>query len=552
MQNRPMKIAVAPCAAIVVLIGVIVFIHSFNATSAFAHIAEAMKQQAWVYAQSDIKTDRGVERRENWISFPEGIEIDRKHTGDIRYSHKGEDTHYQYDAGQKTITITSMSDHYAPQRRIALPSSPLELLEQIIKNTTENENTDISKEIMEKDGQQIEVIHIKALIDDETTIKTDTKLVIDTKTRLLKEITALVYENEGQLAAAEVRVSYPNEGPADIYAAGAPSHVEIIDQRPGTGNSEGIEIRYKVLEDKGNPLQNRLILYGGLNMDMVLIPAGQFLMGTPDTEIGYPERVLKIFKRSQKIHIRKAIHPSNEYPQHRVEVKNTFFMSQYEITCAQFRKFKREYRKLPHSIDVSQSRSKPYRLDADHQPAGVSLSDAKAFCRWLSEQTGLSVQLPCEAEWEYACRAGTQTRFFWGDGEEQAGHYANLADRSLEKETPHTRDTISADDGYPCLAPVGQFQPNDFGLYDMLGNISEWVDGTYSANTSGMDPGMIPMIEATDNANEGLTHCRGGSWQGGLTYGRCASRWQVTKDTLSSSRRSYTGFRVIITAPVGN
>ena len=156
----------------------------------------------------------------------------------------------------------------------------------------------------------------------------------------------------------------------------------------------------------------------------------------------------------------------------------------------------------------------------------------------------MNVTLPCEAEWEYSCRSGTQSRFFWGESKKEIGQYANLADVSYKNESPNGLYTLETNDGYVCLAPVGQYLPNAFGLYDMLGNISEWVDGIYSDNAYSSDPNhkMFDENEA-DNQEQYST---GGSWQAGLTNGRCSSRWIVPKDNMPETRDSFIGFRVSI------
>jgi len=126
-----------------------------------------------------------------------------------------------------------------------------------------------------------------------------------------------------------------------------------------------------------------------------------------------------------------------------------FYMGKYEVTNAQFMKFR------PDHYD---KRNKPYSSDkGEHPMIDVTWNDAEDFAKWLSEK-GEKFRLPTEAEWEYAARAGTKTKYFWGDKPEDACKYTNV--RDCKKDS-----TI----------PVGCLTPNNFGLYDMLGNVWEWV-----------------------------------------------------------------------------
>ncbi len=94
----------------------------------------------------------------------------------------------------------------------------------------------------------------------------------------------------------------------------------------------------------------------------------------------------------------------------------------------------------------------------------MSWNDAQAFCDWLSRKESKKYRLPTEAQWEYACRGRTQTRFHFGDDEEDLAKYGNVADASARKKFPAWSWTIKADDGYVFTAPVGKYKPNGFGL----------------------------------------------------------------------------------------
>jgi formylglycine-generating enzyme required for sulfatase activity len=128
-------------------------------------------------------------------------------------------------------------------------------------------------------------------------------------------------------------------------------------------------------------------------------------------------------------------------------------------------------------------------LNAPNQPVvRVSWEEANAFCRDLSARTGRRIRLPSEQEWEYACRAGTATAFWFGAEAVDYGRYGNLADRSLRRLAtdswnPKPPDLVARDDrfddGHLVTAAVGSFAPNPFALYDMHGNVAEWTLGRY-------------------------------------------------------------------------
>jgi formylglycine-generating enzyme required for sulfatase activity len=126
-----------------------------------------------------------------------------------------------------------------------------------------------------------------------------------------------------------------------------------------------------------------------------------------------------------------------------------------------------------------------------HPVTCVSWNDAQAFIKWLNKKTGSSYRLPSEAEWEYAARAGTKTARFWGDDPNDACSYANVADQTKSPDGKFQwSDIHECTDGYWFTAPVGSFRSNAFGLYDMLGNVSEWCQDVYGNYTAGslIDP----------------------------------------------------------------
>ena len=119
----------------------------------------------------------------------------------------------------------------------------------------------------------------------------------------------------------------------------------------------------------------------------------------------------------------------------------------------------------------------------------VSWNDATAFCAWLSKKEGKTYELPTEAEWEYACRAGTKTRFWCGDTDASLQGKMNIADASLkgkvDSEAAKNWAFVPWDDGYPFTSPVGHFKANPWGLYDMGGNVWQWCAGGYDPYQEG-------------------------------------------------------------------
>ena len=152
------------------------------------------------------------------------------------------------------------------------------------------------------------------------------------------------------------------------------------------------------------------------------------------------------------------------------------------------------------------------------------------------------VKLPTEAQWEYACRAGTTTAYPWGDNSDDGKGWANCADQSLQKKLPNAPASwtyFNWDDGYLFTSPVGSFKPNAFGLYDMIGNAWQWCQDPYGPydKAAVTDPtGPITGSTPTQTYVQ-----RGGSWIGGPGVCRSANRHWRNPD----GRYDGIGFRVV-------
>ena len=213
------------------------------------------------------------------------------------------------------------------------------------------------------------------------------------------------------------------------------------------------------------PWKKSVDLGSGLRLDLVRIPAGKFVMG--DVE-GEPD----------------------ERPQTEAAIPRDLWMSTCEISNEQFRRFKADHFSgyfMKRSIDAN---GPGMVLDEPNQPAvRISWTEAVDFCRWLSEQTGLRFRLPTEAEWEYACRAGSDSPLAYGPIDTDFSKHANLADAAAARIYSVTGGVVVLqdipaddryDDGAIATTVIGSYQPNRWGLYDMHGNAAEWTLSTYA------------------------------------------------------------------------
>ena len=231
-------------------------------------------------------------------------------------------------------------------------------------------------------------------------------------------------------------------------------------------------------------------LGNGVTLEMVEIPGGTFIMGSPENEAG---------------------RNSNESPQHQVTVPS-FFMGKYQLTQAQYQA-------------IMGSTPSPFK--GNNRPVEqVIWNDAVKFCEKLSQKTGKNYKLPSEAEWEYACRAGTTTPFYFGESitPELVNYYGNYTYAYAPKGQYRQQTT-----------DVGSFPPNAFGLYDMHGNVREWCQDNYidSYNNAPTDGSALTGQSSTKLL-------RGGSWLDLPVYCRSAYRYDFG---LGSS--NLIGFRVV-------
>ena len=159
----------------------------------------------------------------------------------------------------------------------------------------------------------------------------------------------------------------------------------------------------------------------------------------------------------------------DEGPQHRVTIGSLFAVGVYEATFA-------EWDGCVRAGGCGGYRPEDQGWGRGSRPViNVSWEDAQEYVRWLSRETGQRYRLLSEAEWEYVARAGTQTARYWGESESGQCRYGNGYDRTGHAELEFSWERVACSDGYVRTAPVGLFEPNAFGLYDVLGNVMESV-----------------------------------------------------------------------------
>ena len=269
---------------------------------------------------------------------------------------------------------------------------------------------------------------------------------------------------------------------------------------------------------------------------MVPIPGGEFVMGSPDNETG---------------------HKVDEAPQHQVKIP-PFWMEKCEVTWNEYELFMYpdEEKRTRTNVGTDEAGdkladavthpSKPYvemsfGMGKDGFPAiAMTQHAANKYCQWLSAKTGHFYRLPTEAEWEYACRAGTTTAYFFGNDASKLGDYAWYEQNSDFK-----------------YQKVGKKKPNPWGLYDMYGNVVEWVLDQYDPDYYKQCVANSPVLDPWNKATKPYPLAvRGGSWDDEASMCRSAARrgsdrsWkmqdpQLPKSIWYFSDAQWVGFRII-------
>jgi formylglycine-generating enzyme required for sulfatase activity len=271
--------------------------------------------------------------------------------------------------------------------------------------------------------------------------------------------------------------------------------------------------------------------------DWVLIQPGSFCMGAYKETNPAPVDCPSVQPDPESV--------ATESPLHKVRIIKAFKLAKHEVTIEEYTRYTHATKQLPTGdlgfgigLDTAQKGQLPV--------TNVSWQDAVDYAAWLSAKTGKHYRLPTEAEWEYAARAGTITRRYWGDDPEhkQACEFANVlgSDNSVQlKKSSYaiTWDAHACDDAYVFSAPVGRFQANPWHLQDMLGNVWEWVADCYHDSYQNAPVDGSSWVDGADCAS-GRGVIRGGSWYDLPALLRSAYRYGNLRD----SGDNFLGFRL--------
>ncbi len=297
--------------------------------------------------------------------------------------------------------------------------------------------------------------------------------------------------------------------------------------------------KYLELLERGKPVAGQNHVVPTVAIDLAYVPRGRFLMGRKQREPGGD---------------------ADELPQRPVQIPYHFWMGRMEISFAQFRR-------LYPFFNIKAWNG--YKLDADLQPAAkVNWHTAAEYCEMLTSMERKAerlphryvYRLPTEAEWEYACRAGTQTHYFWGDTFSVEGaKFANTLDAAswmIFWDEKLKEPDVTQDDGFRVSSPVGSFAPNAFGLYDCSGNVWEWCWDWYNPHAyRDLTPKspvqrepVVVTLEKRGSYNRRYTVeatsrvIRGGSWYNPPGECRSAARDSLEPDTENTG----VGFRIVL------
>ena len=275
------------------------------------------------------------------------------------------------------------------------------------------------------------------------------------------------------------------------------------------------EQKKPIIEDLGN----------GVKLEMIHIPAGEFMMGSSDEEI---EQLCQLYTESNRAFFKR------EVPQHQVKLKE-FYLGKYPVTQAQYQAVMGE---------------NPSSFQGENNPVNkVSWHKAQEFCQKLSDKTGNKYQLPSESQWEYACRAGSKSKWCFGDDESLLKDYAWFADNSGDSIINATEIWQNDLDNYIDIVfnknkcrthAVGEKNPNIWGLYDMHGNVWEWCEDDLDNYQNTPKDGK----SNSDNFMEYIV-LRGASYHAKAYSCRSAYRLKSTRD----SNDDFIGFRIMLIVP---
>lgn len=313
-------------------------------------------------------------------------------------------------------------------------------------------------------------------------LRIDTVRIEDVAVNSLSNTGSAITRIHAEWQGSTVNLYYDSPNGQDRHSYYAEDEYEYGYKNPnGTSTSAIIvsttnnsEVSWDEINEKENPDTKDLVFVVWSDQtddkykDMVFIPGGSFKMGSKFNK--------------------------NEKPKHTVAL-NSFYIDKYEVTVAQFRKFcKSTRRKMP---------KQPYWNNEKHPVVNVNWDHARAYAKWVGKR------LPTEAEWEYVARSGNRRLYYaWGNIKPTRRNGGNIADESIRAEKRNWKIWKGYFDGFVYTSPVGSFNPNQFGVYDLTGNVCEWCSDWYQEDYYKNSPEFNPK-----GPKKG-THkvLRGGSW----------------------------------------
>ena len=321
------------------------------------------------------------------------------------------------------------------------------------------------------------------------------------KARLGKE------EQQRKALQAKAVAAYRSEQERARADQAARNQAELEAQMPITATP---------VADTEGVLRDRFLDGSGKGPELVLIPTGRFQMGSNE-----PERRRAMDAGAQRAWVER------ETPQHWVGIEHSIAMGRYPVTVGEWRQFVRATGWQPQGEVNWQAPG--FKQGDEHPVVGVTWHDAQQYVQWLSAQTGQNYRLPSEAEWEYACRAGTKTAFSFGD---------EINTKLANYDGNYTYNGSPKGDYRQGTSRPGEFAPNPWGLFDMHGNVWEWVQDVVHDNYNGAPVDGSAWEQGGDQSRRIL---RGGSWLYNPRYLRSALRNGFSA-TLSND---IVGFRVV-------
>lgn len=355
-------------------------------------------------------------------------------------------------------------------------------------------------------------------------------------------LAALSGLNKGKVYTASYQFNGNNEFTLS-YGADKPS---LEKSTPKSG---------RIMKWKRIPLNNQGMqassVVNSLKMKFRLILPGSFVMGASPEEDGRQDEL-----------------------QHRVTISKPYYIAETEVTVAQFRQFIQESGRAQNLAVASTSgvykteaeqgnlltlenakggvstarnginswdsaanwRTPGFTQNTQHPVVFVSWNDANEFCKWLSQKEGKTYRLPTEAEWEFAARGNTTTQYWWGNDINNNKRGANLADATYAKRFPNRNFGIVSADNFVFTSPVGSFTPNPNGLYDVTGNVFEWVSDYWAPFAND------PLVNPKGPEYGRFRVAKGGGWASSPNDCRIAFRYRESPDL----RFAGTGFRVAL------